>query len=79
MNTRMREILTEIQRRKDEKEDPCDSCNGSGTGEANKICSDCLGQGILLTGDEYRAILEVAGIAPADLDNDSVLDAETIS
>jgi len=38
------------------------------------ICSDCLGQGILLTAEEYRTILAVAGFDLAELDGDPILD-----
>ena len=75
METRMRKILEEIQRRKDANEDTCDSCSGTGSIAPSMVCADCLGQGVLLTSDEYRALLEVAGIR---LDDDSILDEDLI-
>jgi len=60
----MREILEEIERRKYAKENPCDSCNGTG-GDGSCACGDCLGQGILLSRVEYATILEVAGYQEA--------------
>ena len=64
----MRDVLTEIDRRKEPKDDPCDSCDATGlVGE--KVCSDCLGQGILLTRDEYDYLLSLS---------DLILDAEIL-
>ena len=69
----MQDILEELQRRKDAKNDPCDSCNGTG-GPAGRVCADCLGQGILLTRSEYITILRLAGHIPAA--DDSILDQQ---
>lgn len=71
----MRELLEEIQRRKDAKEDPCNSCDNTGR-EKDKVCAHCLGQGILLTEAEYKGILEIAGYEPSDFDDDAILDQE---
>lgn len=67
----MRELLEEIERRRAAKDDPCDSCNGTG-GPFDGVCTDCLGQGILLTREEYLELLRITGHIP----DDSVLDAE---
>jgi DnaJ-class molecular chaperone len=67
-----RKILEELERRKAVKEDPCDSCDGTGKYE-DRVCPDCLGQGVLLTREEYNTILLVSGI-----DDDSILDATEI-
>ena len=69
-------MLSEIERRRERREDPCESCDGSGRDSAagiigNRICSDCLGQGILLTGMEYEFMLFVVNST-----SDDVLDAE---
>jgi DnaJ-class molecular chaperone len=71
----VRKVLEELERRKAAKEDPCDSCDGAGGYDA-RVCTDCLGQGVLLSRSEYEAILKVAGVS---LDDDSILDAEEIS
>lgn len=73
----MRELLQEIQRRKDEKEDPCDSCDGRGLTSRNRVCVDCLGQGILLTAVEYEGILLLAGRKAGGIaDDDAILDLD---
>lgn len=41
-----REFLEALERRKEAKECPCDSCYGTGRDE-EYACSDCLGQGVL--------------------------------
>lgn len=74
----MRDLLEEIQRRKDAKEDPCDSCSGTGR-YGDKVCVDCLGQGILLTESEYQGILSIAGFVPSDFDDDRILDQREFS
>jgi hypothetical protein len=74
-----RQILEDLERRKAQKDNPCDSCDGTGLGESlSTICSHCLGQGILLTSEEYHRLLEIAGFKPGDLDDDSILDADQI-
>lgn len=70
MDSREREILTEIERRKDLKIDVCESCDGSGLWES-KICIDCLGQGILLHRPEYDWLLSLTNAK-----DDDVLSAE---
>lgn len=59
-----RYVLEEIERRKLAKEDPCDSCGGLG-GDADTVCLDCLGQGVLLTREEYDTLLEITGLEDA--------------
>ena len=71
----MRDILTEIQRRKDAREDPCDDCNGTGVAGPYGACSSCLGQGILLTAYEYRELLRIAGWVASDFDGDAAYPA----
>jgi DnaJ-class molecular chaperone len=71
----MREILEKIERRKEAKDDPCDSCDGTGSSSNDSrsqplACGHCLGQGILLTAIEYQALMNVAGV--------TILDAEII-
>lgn len=66
----MYEFLEELQRRKDAKEYPCDSCAGRG-GYEGKVCLDCLGQGVLLTRDEYDMLLVIARA-----DDDHILDQQ---
>ena len=70
-------MLDEIECRKRVEEDPCGSCNGTG-GIGDKVCVDCLGQGLLLTRVEYYAILEAAGYSPDDFENDEILNLEVI-
>jgi DnaJ-class molecular chaperone len=70
-------ILENLERRKELKDNPCDSCDGQG-GEGGRVCADCLGQGVLLSRAEYEVILEVAGFDIDDLDGDQILDAEMI-
>jgi len=71
-----RDFLNELQRRKDNDESPCDSCDGKG-GRADSVCADCLGQGYLLTEDEYRTLLRMAGIPQGvPVDVDSILDQQ---
>lgn len=71
-----RRIFEELERRKVTKEDPCDSCDGTG-GNDSRVCPDCLGQGILLTRDQYQTILQVSG-TPDPFD-DSILDQRDLS
>lgn len=67
-----RVILENLQRRKDGKINPCDNCEATGrVGE--KVCAACLGQGVLLSRLEYDYLLEIAGFAPAEYDDDSIL------
>ena len=66
----MRELLEELQRRKDAKEDPCLDCNGTG-GFEGQVCLSCFGQGVLLTAEEYDWLLAVANRA-----DDAILDQQ---
>ena len=66
----MRELLEELQRRKDAKEDLCESCNSTGMYDG-RVCHDCLGQGILLTGSEYKTLLAIA-----NGEDDAILDRQ---
>jgi len=68
----MAAFLEDLQRRKDAKDDPCDSCDASGVSDG-RVCADCLGQGILLTRAEYISILTIAGHIP---DDDNILDQQ---
>lgn len=73
-----REVLEEMERRKRAKDDPCDSCGGlGGAGEA--VCADCLGQGILLTKEEYATIVRISGLQDVLDQDDSVLEYDEIS
>ena len=72
-----RPILENLERRKDEKIDPCESCNATGRA-VEKVCSDCLGQGVLLTRLEYEYLLEIAGFEPGEMDDDSILNEQII-
>lgn len=69
MNQRIRKILADIEKRRDAKISLCESCDATGMYEGS-VCTDCLGQKILLTRDEYDCLLELS---------DSILDAEIIS
>ncbi|MEQ1762005.1 MAG: hypothetical protein ABL984_02560 [Pyrinomonadaceae bacterium] len=74
-----RAILEELERRKATKDDPCDSCDGTGTSSNSTdgqplACAHCLGQGVLLTAQEYLALTGIAFIAP----NDDILDADIL-
>jgi len=66
----LRKLLEEIQRRKDAKEDLCDDCDGIG-GDGSYVCVSCLGQGILLTREEYDELLRIA-----HYHDDSILEQE---
>ncbi len=73
MTNHDRKILEAIEGRKAEGEDSCDSCYGTGMAESC-VCTDCLGQGVLLRQEEYNALLRIAGHFDDDL-----LDAEIIA
>lgn len=64
----MNELLAAIEQRRQEGEFTCDSCNATGLYEGS-VCGDCLGQGCLLTQEEYDYLVSL---------NDSILDAEII-
>jgi hypothetical protein len=66
----MRDFLEELQRRKDARENPCDSCDGTGQ-YIDRVCVDCLGQGVLLTRVEYDTLLAIA-----NADDDAILDQQ---
>ena len=68
----MKEILEGLQHRNDVKEDPCDSCGGTGKCESD-VCLDCLGQGVLLTRAEYILLLRFT-----EPDEDDILDADCL-
>lgn len=55
----MRKFLEELQRRKDAKENPCHDCDAIG-GVDPKVCTSCLGQGVLLSREEYDTLLAIA-------------------
>jgi Tryptophan RNA-binding attenuator protein inhibitory protein len=76
-----RKILEELERRKELKENPCDSCDGTGRSSSTTegqilVCGHCLGQRILLTEDEYRLVKEMALTGSVRYDDDSILDLE---
>lgn len=73
-----REILEELERRKNAKENPCDVCGGSGksslsTEKQTLVCGRCLGQGVILTDEEHRMLKEMALTNHSD--DNSILDA----
>ena len=61
-------MLEDLKRRKAANVHPCASCDGLGAHEG-LLCSDCLGQGVRLTLEEYRAILRIGGVRASDLDD----------
>jgi hypothetical protein len=61
-------MLENLKRRKATNVDLCTSCEGLGEHEG-QLCSDCLGQGVRLTLEEYRMILRIGGIRASDLDD----------
>ena len=71
-----RSILEELERRKEAKDDPCESCDGTGASNSSVnvplACPHCLGQGVLLSEEEHRVLTEVAYTLP------DILDAEII-
>lgn len=69
----MREMLEELQRRKDAEEGVCESCDGRGLWEA-KVCMDCLGQGILLHRREYDWLLSIANAKDDGVLSDEFID-----
>jgi hypothetical protein len=56
-----RVVFQGLEKRKLERESECDSCGGSGCTEDGG-CGHCLGQGVLLTADEYALLLCLAGL-----------------
>lgn len=69
MNQRIRKILANIEKRRDAKISLCESCDATGMYDGS-VCTDCLGQKILLTREEYDTLLGLS---------DSILDAEIIT
>lgn len=67
-----RRIFEGRERRKAEKEDPCDSCEGTGRDD-NAICGHRLGQKVLLTAAEYEFLMTVANRA-----DDRILDQKVL-
>jgi hypothetical protein len=60
----MDSIRENLERRKLAKENPCESGNGSGlsnagTEERKLACGHYLGQGIRITDDEHRLLMEI--------------------
>lgn len=68
-----RQILLELDRRKNQKINPCDSCDGKGTSDGI-VCAHCLGQGVLLTTEEYETILIVSGWQGEGMMDDYILE-----
>lgn len=63
---------------KQAKDDPCDSCDGTGTSSNSTdaqplACAHCLGQGILLSAQEYYVLTGIA--FPTE---DDILDADIL-
>lgn len=62
-----RHPVEDLERRKATKDDPCESCvRGLVDG---LLCSDCLGQGVVLTRDEYEWLRTVAARADDEILN----------
>jgi hypothetical protein len=68
-----RSVFEGLEKRKLDRHGECESCCGTGRSE-NLGCGHCLGQGILLTTEEYALLLRLAGLE--DFAPDEVLDAE---
>jgi DnaJ-class molecular chaperone len=75
-----RRLFTEIERRKADLDDPCESCDGTGLDRdrppANWICSHCLGQGILLNAEEYEFMRNIVNSTAGEADASDILAAE---
>ena len=71
MDANEREILTEIERREEAKEKPCEMCNGYGVIRGH-VCHFCLGRRIELTENEYKTLVAVA-------DDNRILNEEFIN
>lgn len=52
------ELLAAIDHRRIENDDPCDSCDATGLADG-EVCGHCLGQKVLLTGEEFETLLLV--------------------
>jgi hypothetical protein len=72
---RIRKLLSEIERRKEAREDPCDSCDATGM-DAGFACSHCLGQKVLLTAEEFDAVLTLSGFNREGIEDDYILSEE---
>lgn len=73
MTSAERHILAELEARKaaNKGEDQCDSCGGTG-GPKQRVCTDCLGQGLLLYQQEWDLLMTLA------ISEDSILAAKVI-
>ena len=58
--------IQDLERRKAIKEDPCESCDSSGLID-RVLCSDCLGQGVVLTSEEYEWLRTFAARADDEI------------
>ena len=68
MNQSITDILTEIEQRRIAKDALCDLCRATGLYEG-EVCSDCLGQKVMLFRNEYDVLL---------LASDPILDSDVI-
>lgn len=59
----MHELLAELRRRKDAKENLCELCMGTGWSQDN-CCESCLGQGLFLTRREYDQLRNLIEVTP---------------
>lgn len=59
MDFNAREVLIEIERRKEANETPCGMCSGFGVIRGH-VCHFCLGQRIELSENEYKTLIAVA-------------------
>ncbi len=68
-----RQIFAELETRKvaNDEQDQCDSCNGTG-GTNERVCTDCLGQGLLLYQHEWDLLMTLT------ISEDSILAAKVI-
>jgi DnaJ-class molecular chaperone len=70
-----RRIMEGLELRQRENKHPCPKCEGCGIFD-KKVCSGCLGQGIVLSDAEWNLILDISGALPDE--DDSILNASTI-
>jgi hypothetical protein len=61
-----RRMLEPLERRKLAKDTQCKSCDVTGL-YAGRMCSDSLGQGVLLTSAEYAWLMTVANRADDEI------------
>lgn len=52
-------ILAALEDRREAGDMPCDDCEATGLVD-RVLCSTCLGQKVLLSGEEYAWLMEVA-------------------